>query len=115
MRSLECFAPIKAALKARYLVVVLLLAGVLFEASTLLGVLAAPFVPGWIGPPPVRTAGVVSLMVAWRQSVYRREDDPRLGMKAPPLSLQTPTGRRLKLTDLRGRRVALLFARDGST
>lgn len=111
----RCSSRVKAALKARCLIVVLLLAGLLFEACALLGVLAAPFVPGRIDRPLGRAAGAASLMVAWRQSVYRRENDPRVGIKAPPFSLQTPAGRRLKLTDLGGRRVALLFARDGST
>jgi hypothetical protein len=113
MRLLACGAADKAVPKGRSLVVVLLLAGLLFEACGLLGVLAAPFVPGWMNPPLTRAHDVASLMVTWRQSVYRREEDPRVGAMAPPLSLQTPTGQRLQWADLKGRRVALLFARDG--
>jgi hypothetical protein len=113
MRVLACGAAVRAVPKGRSLVVVLLLAGLLFEACGLLGVLAAPFVPSWMNPPLTRAHDVASLMVTWRQSVYRREEDPRIGVTAPPLSLQMPSGERLQLRDLKGRQVVLVFASDG--
>jgi hypothetical protein len=97
---------------ARPAVVRVLLAGLLFEGCVLAGVLASPWLEGWRSPQPVLSEDPMALLVQWRHSLYRQEADPPVGDKAPRLSLQSSTGGRTDLADLRGKKVVLVFARD---
>lgn len=113
MKGLAWFRALKVSPRRRPLVLLLLL-GLLFELCVLVGVLASPLLHEWMPRLPVRTADMLALTVRYRQSLYRHEDDLRIGECAPRLSLRTATGERLDLAALRGKRVALIFARDGS-
>ena len=94
--------------------VLFLLGALIFELSMLAGVLASPFFRQWMprGKMPVDDA--TAMLIRWRQSMYHRVLDPAVGQPAPPLTLTNGTGRHLTLAELRGRRVALLFTRDGN-
>lgn len=92
----------------------ILIGGLLFELCVLAGVLASPWFEG-LGPRlPMRAEDPAALLVQWRQSRYRRQEDPRIGEKAPRLALRTPSGGRVELTDFRGKKLVLVFARDDS-
>jgi hypothetical protein len=90
------------------------LAGLLFELCVLAGVIASPLLQDWMPRRQAGTEDPTLLFVRWRQSRYRREADPAVGEKAPPLTLRGQAGERLSLADLQGRKVALVFAQDGS-
>ena len=49
----------------------------------------------------------------WRRSVYRPEDDPRLGAPAPALGLRAERGRKFELADLAGGGAAIVFLGSG--
>lgn len=105
------------ALPVRRPLVVLLGAGILFEMCVLLGVLASPLVEGWV-PNRASAAAVANPQahaLRWRQSQYLKGNDPRVGEAAPSLRLRTASGQPLDLRSLQGRKVAILFARDGSS
>jgi hypothetical protein len=65
--------------------------------------------------PDLPAADTRSLMVRWRQSVYDRAEDPRIGMPAPALDLRAPTGEPFRRSELEGRRGVALFVQDGGT
>ncbi len=94
--------------------VVCLLAALLFELSLLAGVLAAPFFQEWLPRRSLPMDDTTAMLVRWRRSVFHRELDPRVGEPAPPLTLRGASGERLDSAAFRGKKVALLFARDGS-
>jgi hypothetical protein len=91
-----------------------LLAGLLFEMCVLVGILFSPLFQLWMPRPLVAATDAVSQIQRWRQSVYTRERDPRVGDKAPRLSLQSESGQRFSMADLEGKKVALIFIKDGS-
>jgi hypothetical protein len=87
----------------------------LFELSLLAGVLVSPIFREWMPRRAVPLDDATAMLVSWRRSVYHQMRDPRVGELAPPLTLWRPTGERLDLAALRGKKVAILFAKDGST
>ena len=94
---------------------VLALAGaLLFELSLLAGVLASPFFQDWLPHRTLSLDDTTARLVRYRRSVAPPELDPRVGEPAPPLALQTLTGPPLDPKVFRGKKVALLFVRDGS-
>src|SRR5690348_16260480 len=95
-------------------VVAFLLAALLFELSLIAGVLVSPIFQDWMP----RRSGVMddstAEIVRYRRSVTNGARDPWLGELAPPLDLRTFNGQRLGDAAFRGKKVALLFVRDGS-
>src|SRR5947209_8753706 len=87
----------------------------LFELSLLAGVVISPFFREWMPRRAMPMDDATAMLVHWRQTVYHRARDPRIGEAAPPLTLRRPSGQRLDLAALRGKKVAILFLRDGST
>jgi hypothetical protein len=90
----------------------MLASALLFELSLLAGVLASPLFRDWMPRHSNAVDDATALVIHWRQSLYHRDRDPQLGMPAPRLSLGGSPP--LSLAALRGKKVALLFARDGS-
>ncbi len=89
-----------------------LLACLLVEASMLAGVLASPFLRSRNLRLSVGNQNAFARVVRWRQSVYNRAHDPHLGQPAPPLRLFTTAGQPFPESDLRGKKVALVFVPD---
>jgi hypothetical protein len=87
----------------------------LFELSLLAGVLVSPFFREWMPRRAVPMGDATAMLVSWRRSVYHRVRDPRAREAAPRLTLRRRSGERLDLAALRGKKVAILFAKDGST
>jgi hypothetical protein len=99
----------------RHPLVQILLASLLFEVCVLAGVLGSPLLQDWMPRRLARSEDLAMPLVRWRQSMYDRKADPAIGEKAPRLTLRTPTGGRWEPADLQGRRVVLVFAKDGSS
>jgi hypothetical protein len=100
--------------KARRPLVACLLAALLFELSLLAGVLASPFLQDWMPRRGLPMDDTTAKLVRYRRSVAHGECDPHLGEPAPPLALRTLGGQPLDPAVFRGKKVALLFLRDGS-
>ena|SRR5207302_5361260 len=90
-----------------------LLAGLLFEGCVLAGVLASPFFREWMPRSRGAADDAMALLARWRESMARPADDPRPGAPAPPLRLVSLAGQPIRPADLRGKKVALLFAKEG--
>src|SRR5262245_11806928 len=91
----------------------ILLLGLLFEVCVLVGVLASPFVREWMPRPSGQATSPLAMMTSWRESTARKEDDPRLGARAPKLELFTPDKQPVELESLAGGKVALVFLKAG--
>src|SRR6266540_7492808 len=92
----------------------MLLVVLLFELSMLVGGLAAPLFEGWTPRRALRVEDPVALLIQWRQSFYRQEADPSIGVPAPRLTLRTLAGGYLDRAALQGKKVVLLFTKDAS-
>ena len=100
--------------KTRRPLVFILASALLFELSLLAGVLASPLLREWMPRRATDVDDAAATVIRWRESLYHRDRDPRLGELAPHLCLGGDPGPRISLAALRGKKVALLFARDGS-
>jgi hypothetical protein len=91
----------------------LLLIVLLFQGSLLIGRSLGGF--RHVQPGASTTARhAPAPIIRWRRSLSDRRLDPPLNRPAPAPRLLTPTGQPFHWDSVRGRKVALLFAREGS-
>lgn len=114
MRITARSGSINAARRARCPLVICPLAGLLFALSLLAGVLASPVFEEQAPRSLLPARDPTAMLARWRQSVSRPENDPPAGTMAPRLSLRAAAGPPLDLAGFRGKKVALLFVRDGA-
>lgn len=87
----------------------------LFELSLAVGIIGAMLSQGWTPRALLPGTDPRSQIAHSRRETYRREDDPPLAKRAPELALRSSHGGWVRLNDLKGRRVVLVFGQNGST
>lgn len=113
MQRMASSIPVRVVWKARHPVMATLLAGLLFELSLLAGVLASPFFEARTPAALAPVDHAAALLARWRNAMVHPWLDPHPGQPAPELALRAPAGQPIRLADLRGKKVALLFVPGG--